>query len=119
LNLVIRSLFRLLGWILGRVFARDIADEMRVLRGRQDGDWFEITMHSADISILDARRFRQQVRDGTPFDRGQVDDLVARLAVLQLDQETWDAVRRLLYRLDRDNDRFQNDRHTSQAAGIA
>jgi hypothetical protein len=154
LNPVIRSLFRLLGWILGRVFARDIADEMRVLRGWQDGDWFEITMHSADISIIgcrrvvhflravlaeefgddvvyltwddgsqaiedDARRFRQRLRDGEPFERGQIDDLVARLSVLQLDQETWDAVRRLLYRLDRDNERFQNDRHTSPAAGIA
>lgn len=138
---VISTLFRLLGWILGRVFDRDVADEMRALRGWQDGDWLEITVHAADISIIGSRRVvhlvratlaehlgdesvylswddrsqaleddinacRRRLQDGHPPDQHHLDDLVARLSTLQLDQEAWDAVRRLLYRLERDTARL-------------
>lgn len=145
LNRVIRGQFRLLGWILARVFNRDVADDMRVLRGEHDGEWFEVTIHAADISIIgrrravhlvraslverlgddvvyltwddesqaledDARDYRGSIRRGSPVDREGIDDLVARLARIQLDKEPWDAMRRLLYRLERDNERARNER---------
>lgn len=144
LNPLIRWHFRALGWILGRVFRRDIVDDIRVLRGRQDGDWFEVTMHAADISIIGTRRvvhllraalveelgdddvyltwdeaaqqleddaagYRQLVRDRVPVARSDITTLCDRLAELQLDQEPWDAVRRMLYRLERDNERLRAD----------
>ena len=145
LNPVIRHQFRLLGWILARVFNRDVADEMRVLRGEHEGEWFEVTVHAADISIIgrrrvvhlvrsslvevlgddivyltwddesqelenDARELREFLKEGDAVERNRVDDLVARLARIQLDQEPWDAMRRLLYRLERDNERVRSER---------
>ena len=144
INPVIRGHFRALGWILGRVFRRDIADDMRVLRGRQDGDWFEVTVHAADISIIGTRRvvhrvratlvehlgdeviyltwddtsqqleddaasYRARIRDGEPVARADIATLVDRLAGVQLDQEPWDALRRMLYRLECDNERLRAD----------
>ena len=144
LHPVIRGLFRMLGWILGRLFDKEVPAQMRVLRGRQDGDWFEVTVHAADVSMIgnrrvvhrlraalaehlgdevvyltwdddaqqiedDARDQRARIRDGEPVDADELDQLVRRLAELQLDQEPWDALRRLLYRLELENLRVLHD----------
>jgi hypothetical protein len=56
-NRVIQTLFRLLGYVLQRIFHRDVADDMQLLRGHDvDGGWFEITVHAADISIIGKQR---------------------------------------------------------------
>jgi hypothetical protein len=133
--------FRWLGWVLGRVFDRDVADKMCVLRGRHDGDWFEIAVHAADISIIGNRRVahlvhaalvdgldervlyltwddesqalerrirhaRERLDAGKPVERAELERMVEQLAALQLDREAWDAVRRLIYRLERDAERL-------------
>lgn len=136
-HVVLLSLFRWLGWILGRIFDRDVADRMQVLRGYVDGDWFENILHAADLSIIGSDQVTHQIlavlidgvderamyltwdmpsqaledRIRAARDRLEQDDrptrqefevLVSDLVDLQLERETWDAVRRLIYRLERD-----------------
>jgi hypothetical protein len=49
----IGSMFRLLGFVLGHIFDRDVADRLMVVRGHDaDGGWFEINVHAADLSIV-------------------------------------------------------------------
>jgi hypothetical protein len=56
-NLVLGTMFRILGYVLGHIFGRDVADEMRVIRGQdRDGDDYEITLHAADITIIGRQR---------------------------------------------------------------
>jgi hypothetical protein len=148
-NRLIGFLFRVLGWVLGRIFHRDVAEEMRVIRPAQDDidrdDWFEITLHAADMTIIapqevasrlhailvDAmdervlyltwddesqeledriRRARQRLDDGELLEREETEQLVDDLAGLALGKEEWDAVRRLIYRLERDNEVLRADR---------
>jgi hypothetical protein len=46
-------MFRLLGYVLGHIFQRDIADRMQAIRGRDvDDEWFEVTVHAADLSVI-------------------------------------------------------------------
>jgi hypothetical protein len=46
-------MFRLLGFVLGHIFDRDVADRLQVVRGHDaDGGWFEINVHAADLSII-------------------------------------------------------------------
>lgn len=61
-NRAISWLFRWLGWVLGQVFARDIPRRLRVLRGQHDDDWFEITVHAADLTIIGHRWVAHLVR---------------------------------------------------------
>jgi hypothetical protein len=50
---VIWWLFRALTWVEERVFRRSMAKDMAVLVGHTpDGDWFEVTLHATDISII-------------------------------------------------------------------
>jgi hypothetical protein len=148
-NRAVATLFRLLGWVLGRIFHRDVADDMRVLRPASadvDRDhWFEITLHAADMTIVgpqqvasrlqailaDAldervlyltwddgsqaledriRRLRQGLDDGDLPTRDETAALAADLAELALGREEWDAVRRLVYRLERDAEAVRADR---------
>ncbi len=136
-NRLMRLLFRWLGWVLGRIFHREVADELKVLRGWCEGDWFEVTVHAADVSIIGSRRathlvhaalvdgmdervvhltwddasqaLEQRVRDardrieaGEAVDDDELRGFVDELARLELDREAWDAVRRLVYRLEVD-----------------
>jgi hypothetical protein len=46
-------MFRLLGYVLGHIFDRDVADRLQVIRGEDaDGGWFEINVHAADLSVI-------------------------------------------------------------------
>jgi hypothetical protein len=46
-------MFRLLGYVLGHIFDRDVADRLQVVRGHDaDGGWFEVNVHAADLSIV-------------------------------------------------------------------
>jgi hypothetical protein len=140
-NWAIDRLFRILGWVLGRIFERDVADELRVLRPKKPDvdrdEWFEITLHSTDMTIIgpqeiasrlhailvDAmdervlyltwddgsqeledriRQARQRLDDGELLERSETDTLVDDLSELALGKEEWNAVRRLVYRLERD-----------------
>lgn len=137
----IDRLFRLLGWVLGRIFERDVADEMRVLRPEDEDvhrdEWFEITLHATDMTIVgpqeiasrlhailvDAmdervlyltwddesqaiedriREARERLDAGEEIERAETTALVDDLSRLALGKEEWDAVRRLIYRLERD-----------------
>jgi hypothetical protein len=159
----IGTLFRLLGWVLGRIFVRDVADEMRVLRpadpdvGRDD--WFEVTLHAADMTIIgpqeivsrlhailvdamdervlyltwddESQRLEDRLRDarermdaGEQIERTETEALVDDLAGLALGQEEWNAVRRLIYRLERDAETRRADRalgspESSEGSGVA
>jgi hypothetical protein len=49
----IGSMFRLLGYVLGHIFHRDVADRLMVVSGEDaDGGWFEVNVHAADLSIV-------------------------------------------------------------------
>jgi hypothetical protein len=144
-NAVLRELFRALAYVLGQIFRRDVARELRSIRGTDaDGGTFEVTVHSADMSIIGRqkqvcrvhavlaegidervvyftwddesqaledriRELRQQLEDGEVVDPDDVVELCEELATLQLDQEEWNAVRRNLYRLERDAVRANAD----------
>jgi hypothetical protein len=137
----IDRLFRLLGWVLGRIFERDVADEMRVLRPEDEDihrdEWFEITLHATDMTIVgpqeiasrlhailvdamdervlyltwddESQALEDRIRDarerldaGEQVERAETAELVDGLSQLALGKEEWDAVRRLIYRLERD-----------------
>ena len=153
-NRVIDRLFRLLGWVLGRIFERDVADQMRVLRPKDEDverdHWFEITLHAADMTIIgpqeiasrlhailvDAmdervlyltwddgsqrledriREARERLDAGEQLERSETEALVDDLADLALGKEEWDAVRRLIYRLERDAEARRADRALASA----
>lgn len=137
-NPVIDRLFRVLAFVLGQVFGRDVADRMRMATGKDaDGESFEVTVHPADLTIvgkqhiasklhaivadsLDERKMyltwdddsqaledrlrqlRDRLDDGGVFEREEVEQLEDDLRELELEQEEWNAVRRSIYRLDRD-----------------
>jgi hypothetical protein len=49
----IGAMFRLLGFVLGHIFDRDVADRLMVVRGHDaDDGWFEVNVHAADLSIV-------------------------------------------------------------------
>jgi hypothetical protein len=137
-NPVLGGLFRSLAFVLGHIFRREVAQDLRIIRGRDADDrGFEVTVHAADLSVVGPqkqacrvhavlaegidervvyltwddesqrledrmREQRQQLEDTGAADREVLDELVEELATLELDQEEWNAVRRLLYRLERD-----------------
>jgi hypothetical protein len=46
-------MFRLLGYVLGHIFDRDVADRLQVVRGEDaDGGWYEVNVHAADLSVV-------------------------------------------------------------------
>jgi hypothetical protein len=50
---VIGGMFRLLGYVLGHIFDREVADRLLTVRGQdRDGGWYEINVHAADLSIV-------------------------------------------------------------------
>ncbi|HVM20108.1 MAG TPA: hypothetical protein VM307_09125 [Egibacteraceae bacterium] len=49
---IIRFIFCKLVWIEGRIFRRDMVEKMKIVRGEVQGNWFEVTLHAADISII-------------------------------------------------------------------
>jgi hypothetical protein len=50
---VIGRMFRLLGFVLGHIFDRDVADQLMVVSGHDaDDGWFEVNVHAADLSIV-------------------------------------------------------------------
>lgn len=148
-NRAIGAPFRLLVWVLGRIFHRDVSGEMRVI-GPADGgtdrdEWFEVTIHATDLTIIgpqavasrlhailvDAmdervlyltwddgsqeledriRHARRRLEDGEHIERAETDQLVEDLSGLALGKEEWDAVRRLIYRLERDTEARRADR---------
>ncbi|MTV26477.1 hypothetical protein FTX61_13800 [Nitriliruptoraceae bacterium ZYF776] len=137
-NRVMGALFGALGYVLGRIFRRDVAQRLRVVRGTDaDGGSFELTVHAADLTVIgrqkqvarvhavlaegiderevyftwdDAsqdledrmRGYRDALEDGEEVDPDALNELSEELATLELDQEEWNAVRRNLYRLERD-----------------
>jgi hypothetical protein len=138
-NPAIGRLFTALTWIEGRIFdRRDLAREMKVLRGRlPDGGRFELILHATDISIIGERResscvaailsedldspkfyftwddasqeiedrirsLRDRLEAGDEVDSAEVKELSGELRDLLLSPEEWNAVRRLLYRLEID-----------------
>jgi hypothetical protein len=148
-NRLIGGPFRVLVWVLGRIFHREVTGEMRVLRPADPDthrdEWFEITLHATDVTIIgpqqvasrlhailvDAmdervlyltwddgsqeledriRRARQRLDAGEPVERSETEELVDDLADLALGKEEWDAVRRLIYRLERDAEVQRADR---------
>jgi hypothetical protein len=49
----IGGMFRLLGFVLGHIFDRDVADRLLTVRGHDaDGGWFEVNVHAADLSVV-------------------------------------------------------------------
>lgn len=65
------------------------------------------------------RACRQRLAEGENVDPGEVVELVEGLRGLELDKEEWDAVRRNLYRLERDIYRQQLDHAPGHDAGDA
>jgi hypothetical protein len=50
-------MFRVLTYVLGHIFGRDVADRMQVIRGEdRDGDGFEVTIHAADVTVIGKRK---------------------------------------------------------------
>jgi hypothetical protein len=50
-------IFRGLSWIEGRIFRREVADQMHIVRGDiPNGDTFEVTLHATDISVLGSKK---------------------------------------------------------------
>jgi hypothetical protein len=151
-NPMIRGMFRALTFVIERIFRRDIATDMRVIRGEVGDDgWYEITMHATDITILgrdtqtsmllpvladelDERilyftwddesqeiedrmsAIRQRFADGEEVDPDEVAELAEEVRGLGLDKEEWDALRRNLYRLERDLYRLRLGRLDDEAA---
>ena len=145
-NVVLLGLFRRLSRLLGEIFDRPVAQEMMVLRGRDgDGEWFEITLHAADITIVGRERvaswihatladgfdervlyltwddesqamedrmrdYRERLEAGEPVDPDEVGQLAVELGRMHLDKEAWNAVRRAIYRLERDAERARAER---------
>jgi hypothetical protein len=137
-NRLVWFMFRALTFVVERIFCRDVATEMRVVRGELgDGGWYEITVHATDITIIgrdqqtttllplladelderlvyftwdDAsqevedqmRDCRERLENGDHIDPDEVDALGEKIRGLGLDQEEWGALRRNLYRLERD-----------------
>jgi hypothetical protein len=137
-NAVLRGMFRLLGFVLGYLFCRDVADRLKVIRGQDaDDEPFEINVHAADLTIIGAQKqskrihavlaeglderfvyftwdddsqaledrmatIRQRLEDGEEVSLDEVRQIREDLAVLELDKEEWNNVRRNLYRLERD-----------------
>jgi hypothetical protein len=61
-NAVLRGMFRLLGYVLGHLFCREVADELKVIRGRDaDDEHFEINVHAADLSIIGAQKQSKRI----------------------------------------------------------
>ena len=61
-NRLLATMFRLLGFILGHIFGRDVADRMRVIRGADaDGGFYEVTLHASDVTILGRRKQASRV----------------------------------------------------------
>lgn len=137
-NPMVRGMFHGLTFVVGRIFRRGVASDMRVIRGELgDGGWYEITVHATDLTILgtdtetslllplladeldervlyftwddDSQAIEDRMRDcrerleqGEQVDPEEVVDLVEQVRGLGLDKEEWDALRRNLYRLERD-----------------
>lgn len=56
-NRIIGGLFAALAFVLGRIFRRDVAQQLLVLRGTDaDDEPFEILVHAADLSIVGRRK---------------------------------------------------------------
>jgi hypothetical protein len=59
---VLDRMFRLLGFVLGHIFGRDVADRMKVIRGEDaDGEGYEVTIHAADITIIGKQKQASRV----------------------------------------------------------
>ncbi len=153
-NPLVRSMFRALTYVVEYIFRRDVATDMRVIRGELgDGGWYEITVHATDITILgkdeqtsvllplladeiderlvyftwddDSQAVEDRMRqcrdtleqDGT-IEPGDVTQMVEDVRGMGLDLEEWSALRRNLYRLERDAYRklLERDSETSNSA---
>jgi hypothetical protein len=52
-NWLLANMFDLLGYVLGHIFGRDVASEMKVIRGHdRDDQPYEVTIHAADVTII-------------------------------------------------------------------
>jgi len=61
-NALLRGMFRLLGYVLGHLFCREVADRLKVIRGRDaDDEPFEINVHAADLTILGAQKQSKRI----------------------------------------------------------
>jgi hypothetical protein len=55
-------MFNLLGFVLGHIFGREVATEMKVIRGRDaDDEPYEVTIHAADVTILGKQKQSSRV----------------------------------------------------------
>jgi hypothetical protein len=150
-NPLVRAMFRALTYVVEYIFRRDVATDMRVIRGELgDGGWYEITMHATDITILgkDAetstllplladeiderlvyftwdddsqaiedrmRECRTTLEEEGAVEPGDITQLVEEVRGLGLDLEEWSALRRNLYRLERDAYRRMLDRDSESS----
>jgi hypothetical protein len=59
---LLARMFNLLGYVLGHIFGRDVADEMKVIRGHDaDDEPYEVTIHAADVTILGKQKQSSRV----------------------------------------------------------
>lgn len=151
-NRLIAVLFDWLGWVLGRVFNRPVAQELRILNVDDGDEHAEINIHAADLTIVGDRRLahrvlailadhldereihltwdegsqdlerrasecRDRLEAGQVVERETLEEMVGELERLQLDREGWDAVRRVLYRLERDAERYRHVEKTAAEDG--
>lgn len=61
-NALLRAMFRLLGYVLGHLFCREVADDLKVIRGVDADDQpFEINVHAADLSIIGQQKQSKRI----------------------------------------------------------
>jgi hypothetical protein len=59
---VLRGMFRVLGYVLGHLFCRAVADQLKIIRGIDaDDEPFEINVHAADLSIVGAQKQSKRI----------------------------------------------------------
>jgi hypothetical protein len=59
---LLARMFNLLGYVLGHIFGREVAKEMKVIRGRDaDDEPYEVTIHAADVTILGKQKQSSRV----------------------------------------------------------
>jgi hypothetical protein len=61
-NRILERLFRVLSYILGDIFDRPVAEQMRELSCEDgDGGWVELTLHPADLTIIGEERAASRI----------------------------------------------------------
>jgi hypothetical protein len=98
----IYRIFRGLAWIEGHIFRREVATDMKVVLGEvPDGDAFEVTLHSTDISVLGSKKATSMVM---AILSEELDEDHLYFAWDDAAQELEDRIGEAVRRLDRDGE---------------